>query len=55
VVSVAVMLGMHSLIRVLESLFTGFDADGPLYFGALSMFSVVVVVYFFVRNTRHNH
>lgn len=50
VVSVAVLLGLHSLIRVLASLISGLDAGGPLYFGILGTCSVGLVLYTHWKN-----
>jgi Mn2+/Fe2+ NRAMP family transporter len=52
VVSIAVMLGLHSLIRVFGSLFSGFEADGPLYFACIGGISVLTVVYSYFKYTR---
>ena len=51
VVSVAVLLGLHSLIRVLASVLVGLEAEGALYFGLLGSISVGLVLYSHWKNT----
>jgi Mn2+/Fe2+ NRAMP family transporter len=52
VVSVAVMLGLHSLIRVAETLFQGFQAGGSLYFALLGGASLLLVLLSFFANKK---